>query len=103
MRKITNTSVALAVAVASIIALSGCSSSAHRAPGPYRTAWGNEAAAALPAPGVYSPYRGNVGYEYSRRDRALSARTPAPFSALGQWPGAQPPRERPIRFERWEQ
>ena len=106
MRKITNTRSAVALAGLSLLLLSGCGSTGGYASGSARPYWGNEAAAALPAPGVYGgygAYGGSVGFEYARRDGALSARTATPYTALRQWPGPIPPREKPVRFERWEQ
>jgi len=102
-----NTRTILALAIAGAV-LGGCAGT--RSYTTYRSFQGNEAAAALPTRGVYG-FAGRTdlsdsywtGSEISRRNRSLSARTVLPFSALGQWPQAIPPRERPIRFERFEQ
>ena len=104
MRKITRTTSAVALSGLALLALTACGSTGRYASGSYRPYWGNEAAAALPAPGIYGGFEGgSVGFEYARRDGALSARTATPYTALRQWPGPIPPRERPVRFERWEQ
>jgi len=99
--------VVCAALVLASLALQGCAGSRSYA---YRAYQGNEAAAALPAPGVYG-FAGRLdltgsrwtGSEVSRRNRSLSVRTPLPYSALGQWPGRVPPQERAVRFERYRQ
>jgi len=45
----------------------------------------------------------NERFEFARRDHNVATRSQLPVRAEFMWPVPQPPRERPIRFERWEQ
>lgn len=104
-----------ALALAAIVCLAGlagCAASRHEAYGRYaQMPRANAAAAALPTPGVYrygpvsgaGMYGGNAGAEAYRRNDDLSYRRPLPFNATRQWPEPLPPREDPVRFERWRQ
>jgi hypothetical protein len=92
--------------------LAGCASSRYDAQSRYaHMTRSNSAAAALPTPGVYrygpvsgaGMYGSNVGAEAVRRNDDLSYRRPLPFNATRQWPEPLPPREDPVRFERWRQ
>jgi len=65
----------------------------------------------MPTPGIYrlstrfpgQMYGSTIGPEIGRRDASLGAGTPQPFLSSNQWPERTPPKERPIRFQRWKQ
>lgn len=109
IRKVCSRTIVLSAVLGVVWSLGGCA--AERAGAPRSTRVGSPTAEALvfatPAQrqtlalqAVEAP---SESWAFSRNDRAVALRDPAPLLATSQWPEILPPFERPVQFHRWDQ